>query len=279
MRRVLWLVSFAVWLGLNGVGFAQAEPEEEAATDEATTPAPDEATAPAEGPEAKDEPAAPSGKAPQWFVGAYLQGVIVPSAFLDIWLAESPTVFNASFGATVTHRNADGFSWVLGIGYAGYGFAGPFRAEGDPELDTEYLDSSLGLLHVRGLLLWSIPIAQQFSFEYGVGLEFGAVLGQMTRTEAYLDANGEYRPCNGPGDPMDPHCELTENGQHTDPYDSMGAHYGVVEKRVPPVAGTLILPQLALRYAPTPELAIKLEASYELLQFTFGFSVAYGIDS
>ena len=30
MRRVLWLVSLATWLGLYGVGFAQDEPEEEA---------------------------------------------------------------------------------------------------------------------------------------------------------------------------------------------------------------------------------------------------------
>jgi hypothetical protein len=273
-------VSFAIWLGSYGVGFAQDESEEGTQGAEATEPAPDQATEPATAAEEQGEPAAASGKPPQWFVGPYIEGVVVPEFMLNIFLAETPTVFNASFGATVTHRNADGFSWVLGIGYASYGFAGPFRAEGDPEEDTEFLDSSLGLLHVRGMLLWSVPIGSQFAFEYGVGLEFGAVLGQMTRTEAYKDANGEYQPCPGWRNPPDPvFCEPTLSGGDTDAYDAEGAHYGVVEKRVPPVAAAVMLPALALRYAPIPNLAIKLEASYGIFQFTFGLSASYGIDS
>ena len=198
---------------------------------------------------------------------------------LDLFLAESPSVFNASFGATITHRNADGFSWVLGLGYAGYGFDGPFRADGDPVEDTEYLDSSLGLLNVRGMLLWSTDITPQLSFEYGVGIQFGVVLGSLFRSEAYKDAGGEWHACEAAGIPDPVFCEPTQSGLPTDPYDAEGAHYHVKEERVPPVAGTIMLPALALRYTPIPQLAIKLEASYDILQFSFGLSVAYGIDS
>lgn len=269
-------MSLVTWLCTYSAAFAQDEAEEEApAAEEASEPA--AATDDAAAPEQKEEPAAASGKTPEWFVGAYLHGVIVPSFMLNLFLAESPSVFNASFGATVTHRNKDGFSWVVGIGYAGYAFDGPFRADGDPELDTEYLDSSLGLLNVRGMLLWSTEISKQFSFEYGVGLQFGVVLGEMTRSEAYKDANGEWQPCAAAGTPDLIFCEMTQSGLPTDAYDAMGAHYGVVEERVPPVAGTVMLPAIALRYTPMPELAIKVEASYDLLQFSFGISAAYGI--
>ena len=285
MRHLLWLVGFVAWLGSSGVVLAQDEPEEEPAAEAAAEPAAgaDDVAEPVAIPEDKAEPAAASGGPPKWFVGAYIEGVLVPSFLLNLFLAESPTVFNPSFGATITHRDEEGFSWAISIGYASYSFAGPFRADGDPELDTEYLDSSLGLLHARGVLTWSVPFASQFAFEYGVGIEFGAVLGEMTRTEAYKGADGEYHPCSGPGDPNGitmggTYCEPTQSGLPTDPYDAEGAHYGVVEKRVPPVAATLLLPQLALRYAPIPKLAIKLEASYGIMQFTFGLSAAYAID-
>src|SRR5262245_6298953 len=79
MRHVFWLVSLATWLGLYGVGFAQDEPEEEAPVAEAAA---EPAAAPENAEEIQSwekEPAAASGKIPSWFVGAYLDGVIVPS--------------------------------------------------------------------------------------------------------------------------------------------------------------------------------------------------------
>jgi hypothetical protein len=209
---------------------------------------------------------------------------------LKLFLAASPSVFNASFGATVTHRNpTDGFSWVLGIGYAGYGFDGPFRANGDPELDTEYLNSSLGFVHARGMLLWSSEISRTLSFEYGVGIELGVVVGELKRSEAYKDAGGNYHACANAGDVRDPlvgsfdpamrYCEPTTNGALSNGYNEEGAHYNVVEKRVPPVAAALMIPALALRYQPIDKLAIKLEAAFGLLQFSFGLSASYGIGS
>jgi hypothetical protein len=77
----------------------------------------------------------------------------------------------------------------------------------------------------------------------------------------------------------DPYCELPQTlGATTDAYDQKGAHYGVVEKRVPPVMLIPMLPVLALRYTPMPQLAIKLDAAFGLMQFSLGLSAAYGVN-
>jgi hypothetical protein len=296
MRRVVWLLSLVACLGVSTLSFAQGEDDESesAATesgDEADAAAASdiEAEAPAANPKPAEAAAAGSGVTPTWWVGPYLEGLIVPSFMLKIFLAAAPSVFNASFGATVTHRNADGFSWVLGLGYAGYAFDGPFRAKGDPELDTEYLNSSIGFVHARGMLLWSADISRTLSFEYGVGIQLGVVVGELRRSEAYKDSSGNYHACAGAGDPRDPlvgsfdpamrYCEPTTNGSFSNAYNEAGAHYNVKEERVPPVAAALMIPALALRFQPIDQLAIKLEAAFGLMQFSFGLSAAYGIGS
>jgi hypothetical protein len=287
MRRVVWLLSFMTVLGASTYGFAQDEAEDEespaAGSDDEAEASPEASpSGDAEaGPDQATKPdAAASGAAPTWWIGPYIEGVIVPSFMLKLFLDASPTVFTPSFGLTITHRNADGFSWVLGLGYASYGFAGPFRATGDPEADTEYLDSSLGLLHARGMLLWSTEITHGLSFEYGIGIELGVVLGSLIRNEAYKDASGNYHACAAPNNPDPIYCELPTNpppGELSNRYNMFGAHYGVKEERVPPVAAALMIPALALRFTPIEKLAIKVEAAFGLLQFTFGLSAAYAI--
>jgi hypothetical protein len=115
------------------------------------------------------------------------------------------------------------------------------------------------------------------SFEYGVGVELGAVLGSLIRTEAYKDFGGGYHACVAQFTPDPLFCEATTNGLPTNASDEEGAHYHVKEAGVPPIAGALMLPALALRYTPIEKLAIKLEASFGILQFTFGLSAAYAI--
>lgn len=281
MRRTLWLVTLATWFALSSASFAQDEVEEETeeVAEDAADPEAGDTTAPAD-PEADGEeagaPAAASG-AREWWIGPFFEMAIVPSFLLNIFLAEAPTVANPAFGATIAHRDADGFSWILGLGYTGYGFDGPFRAKSDPELDTEYLNSDLGFLHARGQLMWSVNISKQFAFEYGVGVELGIVLGELVRSEAYRDVNGEFQRCVAQLTPDPNFCEPTTTGGPTNAYDEEGAHYGVKEERVPPVALGLMLPALALRFTPIEQLQFKLEASFGLMQFTIGLSAAYGL--
>jgi hypothetical protein len=253
---------------------AQAEDEEaESATEEVEEAAEEAEPAAEPAPQAVKEP-------PVWWFGAYLQGAFVPSFMLKLFLDDAPTVSNLGFGFTATHRNKDGMSFVFGIGYAPYSFAGPFRISGDPETDTEWLDSSLALLHLRGQMLWSTDIVDNMlSFEYGVGLDVGIVLGELTRSEAYRDTPETFAKCSGPGVPNPSFCDVPQSiGAGSDAYDAYGAHYNVVEKRVPPVALIPMLPALALRYTPIPELAIKLDAAFGLMQFAIGLSAAYGVN-
>lgn len=265
-----WFAS--VCLAPSQVAAQEEEDSEEAASWEAEP----ERAAPEAATEAK---AADPKTPPVWWFGAYFQGAFVPSFMLKLFLDDAPTVANIGVGITATHRNKDGMSFVIGLGYAGYGFTGPFRISGDPEQDTEMLESSLALLHLRGQMLWSTDIVDNMlSFEYGVGLDVGVVLGELRRTEAYRDTSGTFQKCSGPGLPNPVYCDIPQSlGAGTDAYDAYGAHYNVVEKRVPPVALIPMLPALALRYTPTPELAIKLDAAFGLMQFAIGLSASYGV--
>jgi hypothetical protein len=266
---------------------AQGDPEaEEAAEAEAASEgaADGDSDASAEpAPEAASSGAGGEGAGPRpWWFGAYFQTAFVPSFMLKLFLDDAPTVSSVGVGATVTHRNKDGMSLVFGIGYAGYGFEGPFRIAGDPAQDTEMLKSTLSLLHLRVQMLWSTEIVpSKLSFEYGVGLDLGVVLGELTRSEAYADAQGQYQACAAPGlaaagVPNPLYCDIPVNVLGgTDAYDADGAHYNVVEKRVPPVMLIPMLPALALRFTPIPALAIKLDAAFGLMQLAVGLSASY----
>ena len=254
---------------------AQQDAEETADLAEADAA---QAGAAAQGAESAPAPAVVSAP-PSWWFGAYVQGAFVPSFMLELFLDNAPTVSNVGFGLTATHRSQDGMSFVMGLGYAPYSFAGPFRISGDPEQDTEWLDSSLALLHLRGQVLWSTELVDDMlSFEYGVGLDLGVVLGELRRTEAYRDAAGNFQPCASAGVPDPLYCDVPQSLGATDRYDAYGAHYNVVDERVPPIMLVPMLPALALRYTPLPELAIKLDAAFGLMQFALGLSAAYGVE-
>jgi hypothetical protein len=221
----------------------------------------------------KTAEAAPKGPR-SWFFGPFGRYVIVPAFMLELFLEQAPTLGNGSVGIIADHRSADGPTLEIGLGYTGYVFDGPFQAKGDPETDTEWLESNLGLIHLTGSVLWHSDIASKLSFEYGVGLDLGIMTGEMKRTEAYK-AGGAFHKCAG-FDFTSAYCEPPTNMvAGTDAYDEEGAHYNVVEKRVPPIGGGFMLPHLALRWEPIPELAAKVEFAYGIVQLWFGLSVAY----
>lgn len=211
--------------------------------------------------------------ADQWFVGAQWRQLIIPAFVQRVFLDEAPTVFQPTFQLVATKRNSENFSLVFGLGYASYAFDGLYRAKGDPPRDTEWLESDLGLLHGTVSALWATKLNDMFDFEYGIGGEIGVVLGELRRSEAH-NTNGSWGKCAGVGQPgtLDrdnvPYC----NGPSV-AYDEDGEHYNVVEKRIPPVFLLPTLFQAGLRFTPTPEVAIKLEAAYATAAFWFGASV------
>jgi hypothetical protein len=211
-----------------------------------------------------------------WYFGPFARYVLVPSFMLKVFLAQAPTVGNGAVGIIADYRTHDGPTLEIGLGYTGYGFDGPMQADKDPETDTEWIESDLALIHLTGSVLWDTDISEKFAFEYGVGLDLGILIGDLVRTEAYKSGDG-FAKCPSalpPPDPRAAYCEFPNSGA-SDAYDATGAHYNVVEERIPPIGGGFMLPHLALRYQPIPELALKLEAAYGIVQFWFGLSVAY----
>jgi hypothetical protein len=213
-----------------------------------------------------------------WFFGPFARYVWVPSFMLELFLEQAPTLGNGSIGVIADYRSESGPTLEIGIGYTGYGFEGPMQAKGDPETDTEWIESDLGLIHLTGSVLWKADLSEKFAFEYGVGLDLGILIGDLVRTEAYKSGS-EFRKCPGVvpfPDPASAYCEPPTNPiGGSDAFDQTGAHYNVVEDRVPPVGGAFMLPHLTLRYQPIPELALKLEAAYGIVQMWLGLSVGY----
>jgi hypothetical protein len=121
--------------------------------------------------------------------------------------------------------------------------------------------------------LWEAKVAEPLTFLYGVGLDLGIVTGQLKRTEAYQQGS-EWKKCPGPGFAVT--CGFPITGAiGSDPADKKGEQYNQIDKGIPPVMGFPMLPHLALRYTPIPDLAIRLDAAYGIVQFWFGLGIAY----
>jgi hypothetical protein len=186
---------------------------------------------------------------------------------------QAPGVDNSGFGVAANYWTGDGGpGFQLGLGYVSYAFEGPVQATGDPIQDTEWLDSDLGMVHVTGSILWGTELTEGLTFQYGIGADVGIVTGSLVRTEAQQDANGNWSRCPGPIGTF--YCEPPRTFP-TDAYDEDGAHYGVEEERIPPIFLGLMLPHLAMRYAPIEDLALKVEIGVGIVQYWFGLSAAY----
>jgi outer membrane protein OmpA-like peptidoglycan-associated protein len=228
----------------------------------------------------------------QWFVGGYYRHTWVPGAFLAPFFGRVPIIRNHGFGITAAHHSRTGVTAEFGIGYMPYHFEGPFTERDALIEGTEYVNSTLALVHLTGSLLWPIELHRMLSLEIGLGIDVGAVIGNMRRSEAYRDANGAFHACEkaltpattGP-DSDDrgvaiPYCDQATDDRGkpiaSNPADLAGAQYGVRESRIPPVMLVPMLPHLAIRFAPHERIAIKLEAAFGLAQVWVGASLQLG---
>lgn len=209
-----------------------------------------------------------------FFAGLFYRHIFVPEFLLNLFLDESEAASNPAFGAEVTYRK-DNFDIIGSLWYASYAVNGPFRASGDPELDTEIIDSDLGILFLSASFLWSTPFNEIFALEYGVGLGLGLVLGQMHRTEAYRDGD-DWAACDQVGVPDGAYCDGPPARDGED-----GGHYNVEARKwsdggdVPNVVPWLAIPQIALRIKPIKQLMIRIEGGFGL-GFFLGGAINYG---
>ncbi|MEY4576219.1 MAG: hypothetical protein RL701_922 [Pseudomonadota bacterium] len=225
----------------------------------------------------------------RWFFGAYYRHAWVPKPFLKPFLERADSISNDGLGLVVSRVAASGLRAQLGVGYMPYRFQGAFNARGGLVEDTEFVTSTLALLHLTGSVLWPVELHRMLRLEIGLGLDLGVVLGSLRRSEAYSDADGKFRRCDSalhPGvtgpdnDGMGgkiPYCaqpvDSAGKAIATNTVSTQGEQYGVRESRVPPVMLLPLLPHVALRFSPVPRVSIALEAAFAVAQFWVGASV------
>jgi hypothetical protein len=245
-----------------------------------------------------------------FFLGAFYRHSFIPTFMIDLFTQEATRARNPGFGFEFTMRKA-GFSIITSLYYQRFAVDGPFLANGDPPAQVEFIESDLWTVMGGADFLWSTPINDMFSFEYGIGVGLGVVGGDMVRTEAYPDDGrgsvGGFSPCVGPGvvQPGSPasaggggYCDAPaapshtteytdrDGGQHTVPTNidgERGAQYHVKARRwtnggsVPNVWFRLSLPHIAVRFKPIRQFQMRVDGGFDLFSgFFVGGSLAYG---
>ena len=103
---------------------------------------------------------------------------------------------------------------------------------GDPETDTEWLDTNWNLLLLTSTITWSTSFTDWMSLEYGLEAGVAFIFGDMIRTEAYIKAAAASPSAIAPGSPNPTYCALPIGGATvTNAANEDGEHYGVKAER------------------------------------------------
>lgn len=153
----------------------------------------------------------------------------------------------------------------------------PFKGNTDVELAWETITANYNVLFLGSDFMWSTKdFTPGLALTYGAGIGLGIVFGEMTRTQAYPDANGNYVPCVGVGNPIVP----GPGGQYC---DNVNNHYdGYVEPSwanggSSPVVFPWIAGQLGLRYKAHRNFVGRLELGFTVTSLFFGLGADYGL--
>lgn len=215
-----------------------------------------------------------------YFLGAFYRHVIIPEFMLNLFLDEGSGSDFPGFGIDLTYRK-DNFDIVGSLWLARAEGQGPMRANGDPVTDTEWVQTDMWAIFANATFLWSTAFNDVFALEYGLGIGIGIITGDVYRTEAYPDSNGNFQACGGPGDPDDTYCGPPPASYEGMQCQSGTEHYGCNEGKwseggdVPNIVPWLAIPHLALRIKPIKQVMIRVEGGFGL-GFFAGFSAAYG---
>lgn len=185
-----------------------------------------------------------------YFFGAFYRHSFIPSFIINLFTDEATPARNPGAGLEFTLRKA-GFDIITSLYYQSFHVDGPFLAHNDPPGQVEFIESDLFTVMGGVTFLWSTPINDMFSIEYGMGLGLGVVGGSMRRTEAY-PASGPgtvrgFAPCVAAGTPQPDapfdssraaaglgsagaYCEPTSGATHSNDYTD---HAGNVHNDVP----------------------------------------------
>lgn len=207
------------------------------------------------------------------FLGAFYRHTWTPSFILNIFTDESTPANNSSFGLEFTYRK-DNFDIITSVYYQGYGVDGPFLGSGDADTETEIINSDLFGIMVSVDLMWGTQFNDIVGIQYGIGLGIGALLGDLRRTEAFRNGNGDWEACTGPDGTA--FCDDVDGDG-----DLMGVG-GIASKwfdggSVPNLYFRFAIPHLAVRIKPIKQLMIRVDGGFDLFSgFFTGLNAAYG---
>ncbi len=229
-----------------------------------------------------------------YFLGFFYNHHFTSEFIIDLFTDEATGANNPALGLEFTYRK-DGFDIITRAWYQAFSVEGAFRGPGDTEFETEIIDSNLKAIMASATFLWGTDFNDIVSLQYGIGLGFGVVFGDMFRDEAFPNDNSTddlrardqfqgFSRCDGVGTPgasvtgSDQWCDLTAVGD-----GMMGGHFGVKARRwtdggsVPVVWFRASIPHLALRIKPIKQLVIRLEGGFDIFSgFFTGGSISFG---
>jgi hypothetical protein len=259
-----------------------AAPEDSAAAADAKPPPP-----PAKEWDTSDTKEDPSQR--YYFVGLRYRGNVVPQFLTSLFVDRGATIYSNEIGIELDSRK-DGFSTNFALTYANYDTGDIlYLQKGKPTLDNNFsvIHSGLNAIYASVDLLWSLPIANHWDFEYGLGVGLGIIFGHLQDDWVAADPNGPYydatsnqhfSKCNaatpGNGTGCDP-------ASHTNPSPAFVGNYSPghgIGGPIPILFPMVNIPQLGLRFKPIKQFEGRLGLGFGLTGFWFGLSGDYGLE-
>lgn len=254
------------------------DPEDEGAEDEGAGAEADRPAAEEDASETEEDADTSPVEAPgetYLFVGARYRGIVFPKFMLNLFADGGRSAYVSGIGPELGIRK-DNFETILSawVGFYGLGET-PFKGKNDDELAWEIIESNLKVLYLTSDFLWSEPVSSELAINYGVGVGLGFVFGNLFRTQAYPEGDGEIpdnlRKCTRQGVPDPVWCDDANEhyGGFTEP-----SWFGGGSK---PVLFPWLALQTGLRYKPHKNFVARLDLGFGTSGFFFGLGADYGL--
>ena len=210
-----------------------------------------------------------------YFVGPRLRWIIVPKFMINLFGDGGRTVNVWGLGPELGVRK-DGFEYLFSLWYADYGMDDtPFKAKDDGPEAYEIVKSEIKVIYLTSDFQWSHDFAPEFALNYGMGAGLGIVFGNLYRTQATWQPDGNIN---------DPYtwrkCEYVGDGQYcggdNDHYDGYTEPSWANGGSKPVIFPWFAL-QTGFRYKPHRNFASRLDLGFGTSGFYLGLGLDYGL--
>jgi hypothetical protein len=224
-----------------------------------------------------------------YFVGLRYRGNVIPQFLTSLFVDRGATIFSNEIGIELDSRK-DGFSTNFALTYANYDTGDIlYLQKGKPTLDNNFsvIHSGLNAIYASVDLLWSLPIANHWDFEYGLGVGLGIIFGHLNDDWVNANANGPYydqvsnqhfSQCTAATPGSNNGCDPNT---HTNPSPAFVGNYSPghgIGGPIPILFPMVNIPQLGLRFKPIKQFEGRLGLGFGLTGFWFGLSGDYGLE-